>query len=240
MPPPVSVTFALAWVENPLPAQQPRRPSAGCTGARPRSAHPRASSRSWSSTAAAIPERGPPGGILHQVQQRRQPRPGTQPLAPSATAASACPAAHRRPSGATCPDSSSAAPSATVCHDAPVTLATAPIPPSPAARATIPSVSRRDSSSQPPGAAAPAPARYASRTPRPRSYQHPGTRHAGNSVNYGMSTRLPGSSVTAGSSAVTGADAPPSVTRVKQGECCGVRDTPGAASAQGNPREHRL
>src|SRR5713101_5817755 len=43
-------------------------------------------------------------------------------------------------------------------------------------------------SSPVPAASAASPARYASKTPRPRSYQHPGTRHAGNSRNFGMIT----------------------------------------------------
>ena len=65
---------------------------------------------------------------------------------------------------------------------------------------------------------------------RGRAHFHGGSGFRGGSGQ----PRLPGSSVTAGSSAVTGADAPPGVTRVKQGECCGVRDTPGAA-AGGRP-----
>ena len=62
--------------------------------------------------------------------------------------------------------------------------------------------------------------------PRP-SHFHGGSGFRGGSGQ----PRLPGSSVTAGSSAVTGADAPPGVTLVKQGECCGVQDTPGAAAS---------
>jgi hypothetical protein len=44
---------------------------------------------------------------------------------------------------------SPAAPSATVCHDAPISRATAPVPPSPPARATAPGTSRRPFSSSP-------------------------------------------------------------------------------------------
>ena len=57
------------------------------------------------------------------------------------------PGRRTRPGPASSPDASSAAPSATVCHDAPAACATAPTPPSPAARATAPSTSRRDRSS---------------------------------------------------------------------------------------------
>ena len=72
---------------------------------------------------------------------------GTSPGSTSASCLRPAPGRRTRPGGATCPEASSAAPSATVCQDAPVILATAPIPPSPAARATAPSVSRRAFSS---------------------------------------------------------------------------------------------
>ena len=91
--------------------------------------------------AAAIPD--PPGPESCTSASSA----GTRPGSVSASFSRPAPGRGTRPGAATCPDSSSAAPSATVCQDAPVSLATAPIPPSPAARATAPSVSRRAFSS---------------------------------------------------------------------------------------------
>ena len=109
-----SPTRALAWVENPTRAAA-ATPSADSPVPLPRSAHRTASSRSWSSTAAATadpPEQTPPPGPAAPRQPRIGPASFLRPP----------PARRIRPAGANCPDSSSATPSATVCHDAPVLL----------------------------------------------------------------------------------------------------------------------
>ena len=119
-----SATRALAWVENPSSCRR-RRPSAGCTGARPQSlagqllhalGRPQQRRSGSPRLESATSTRGPPGT-----------RPGSVPgqlLCGPRPAGGSAPAA--RPG----PNSSSAAPSATVCHDAPVTLATRADPPS--------------------------------------------------------------------------------------------------------------
>ena len=112
---------------------------------------------------------------------------GTRPGSVSASFLRPAPGRRTRPGGAPCPDSSSAAPSATVCHDAPVASPPrrsrrprppGPPPPAPAAATSHPA----------PAAAAPAEAPSAPETPRSLPYHNPGTRHAPNSVNFGMLT----------------------------------------------------
>ena len=135
-----SVTLALAWVENPC-SRSSRQAVCGLH------ACPCARSSPARCAALLVVHSSGDSGSPRLESSTRASSAGNRPGSVSASFLRPAPGRRTRPSGATCPDSSSAAPFATVCHDAPVILATAPIPPSPAARATAPSVSRRAFSS---------------------------------------------------------------------------------------------
>ena len=135
-----SATRALAWVENPSSCSS-RQAVCGlhrCPAA--------VSSPASFFTLLVVHSSGDSGSPRLESATSASSA-GTRPGSVPASFLRPAPGRRIRPGGATRPDSSSAAPSATVCHDAPVTLATAPIPPSPAASATAPSVSRRAFSS---------------------------------------------------------------------------------------------
>jgi hypothetical protein len=135
-----SVTLALDWAENPC-SRSSRQAVCGLH------ACPAAVSSPARFTALLVVHISGDPGSPRLESSTRASSAGTSPGSVSASFLRPAPRRRTRPSGATRPDSSSAAPFATVCHDAPVILATAPIPPSPAARATAPSVSRRAFSS---------------------------------------------------------------------------------------------
>ena len=100
------------------------------------------------------------------------------------------PGRRTRPSEATGPDSNSAAPSATVCHDTPAAFETAVIPPSPAARATAPNTSRLARSSNP-GSSNPNCGPINSTSSAFTPIHDPDTRHTENSPYFGMLTYGP-------------------------------------------------
>ena len=76
---------------------------------------------------------------------------------------------------------------------------------------------------------APAPAPSALKDPRPRSHHHPGTRHAGNPVNFGVSTPSPGSTSEPRSTTINGATPPPGR------DVRGIRDSRGAREGRVTP-----
>ena len=135
-----SMTLASAWAENPCSCRS-RHAVCGlhrCPAA--------VSSSDRRITLLAVHASGDSGSPRAQSSTSASSA-GTSPGPAPASFLRPPPGRRMRPSAATCPDPGSAAPSATVCHDAPVIFATAVTPPSPAARATAPSASRRAFSS---------------------------------------------------------------------------------------------
>src|SRR5579864_5626612 len=161
-----SVTLALAWVENPCSCSS-RQAVCGLHRC------PCAVSSSDSFFVLLVVQASGDSGSPREESSTRASSAGTSPGSVSASFLRPAPARRTRPSGATRPESSSAAPFATVCHDAPVILATAPVPPSPAARATAPSVSRRafsSSSGSSSSSCGPIRLRNSASTPMPASW----------------------------------------------------------------------
>jgi hypothetical protein len=135
-----SLTLALAWVENPCSCSS-RQAVCGLHRC------PCAASASDRCLALLVVQASGEAGSPRAESCTRASSAGTSPGSVTASLGRPAPGRRTRPCGATRPDSSSATPLATVCQDAPVSLATAVTPPSPAARATAPSVSRRAFSS---------------------------------------------------------------------------------------------
>src|SRR6266700_3250275 len=135
-----SVTFALACVLNPCSCSS-RQAVCGLHRC------PCRVSSSDSFFVLLVVHDSGDSGSPREESSTRASSAGTSPGSAWASFLRPAPGRRTRPPEANAPEASSAAPSATVCHDAPVTFATAVTPPSPAARATAPSVSRRAFSS---------------------------------------------------------------------------------------------
>ena len=152
--------FAGACSEWSLPLSAAAGRSAGCTGDPAQSGPPARWRR------LLVVHRSGDSGSPRVESATSPSSAGSSPGSVTASFFRPPPGRRTRPGGAVPPEPSSAAPSATVCHDAPVIRATAPAPPSPAARATAPSTSSGGPSHPVPEAAAPAPGPSRSAAPR--------------------------------------------------------------------------